>query len=62
MQTVNGIPRRNQLDLNWRCEMAIYVAMVEIEQLGADERLTKAITLLNEAKNLVGDFVDDNKK
>jgi hypothetical protein len=62
MQTVNGIPRRNRLDLNERSEMAIYVAMVEIEQLGADERLTKAITLLNEAKNLVGDFVDDNKK
>ena len=39
--------------------------MDEVEMVGADVRLTNAIIKLNEARNLVADFVDkivDRKK
>ncbi len=59
MKTENGIPRRIQLDLITPAELAIHNAMQEVEKLGANSRLTEAVTLLQEAKNAVADFVDE---
>lgn len=57
----NTIPRRIRLDLNEPAELAIYNAMQEVEKIGADVRLTEAVTLLSRAKDLVADFVDEQK-
>ena len=56
---MEGFPRRQQLDKCTPAELAIYKAMEEVEKIGADVRLTDAITKLNEARNLVADFVDE---
>ena len=56
---MEDFPRRNQLDKCTPAELAIYKAMEEVEKIGADVRLTDAITKLNEALNLVADFVDE---
>lgn len=53
------IPRRNRLDLNTPAELAIYNAMQEVEKAGADLRLTEAVNLLDKARNLVADYVDE---
>ena len=53
------IPRRNYLDLQEPAESAIYNAMTEIEAIGADVKLTEAITLLQKAKELVSDYIDE---
>lgn len=50
--------RRIRLDLMKPAELAIYVAMGEVEKLPPDINLTKAVTLLAEAKELVSDFID----
>lgn len=39
-------------------EYAIYMAMMEVELLPPDERLTQAIIKLGEARTLVADFSD----
>lgn len=54
------IPRRNRLDQNVPAEKAIRDAIHAVEDLGADERLTFAVTLLGEALNSVADYVDEN--
>lgn len=51
-------PRRNRLDLNTPAEKAIYNAMQEVEKVGADVKLTEAVTLLSKARDLVADYVD----
>ena len=56
---MEGIPRRNQVDKCSAAELAIYGAMEEVEKIGADIRLTDAINKLNEARNLVADFIDE---
>ena len=56
---MEDFPRRNQLDKCTPAELAIYKAMEEVEKIGADVKLTDAITKLNEALNLVADFVDE---
>lgn len=53
-------PRRNRLDLNTQAEHAIRNAVNEVEKVGADERLTEAVKLMNKANELVADFVDEN--
>jgi len=58
MKTENEIPRRNRLDLNEPAELAIYKAMQEVEKMPADVRLTNAGIKLQEARNLVADFID----
>jgi hypothetical protein len=59
MKTENEIPRRAKM-WQWCCaEILIHQAMQEVEKMGADERLTKAVTLLSDAKNAVADFVDN---
>ena len=56
---MEGFLRRQQLDKCTPAELAIYKAMEEVEKIGADVRLTDAINKLNEARNLVADFVDE---
>jgi hypothetical protein len=53
------LPRRIQLDLMTPAEKSIYDACLEVEKVGADERLTKAVVMLSEARNLVADYVDE---
>lgn len=55
---MNDIPRRNQLDKCEPAEIAIFKAMEEVEKIGADKNLTDAITKLQEAKELVSDYID----
>lgn len=55
---MKDFPRRNRLDKCTPAELAIFKAMEEVEKAGADTRLTGAITKLNEARNLVADFID----
>lgn len=61
---MKDFPRRNQLDKCVPAELAIFTAMEEVEKAGADLKLTSAIMKLQEAKELVSDFVDkvDEKK
>jgi hypothetical protein len=54
----NEISRRNRLDLCTPAELAIFKAMEEVEKIGADVKLTDAIIKLQEARNLVADFID----
>lgn len=58
-EIVKGFPRRIQLNIIEPAERAIYNAMTEVELLGADKRLTRAVTLLVEAKNLVADYIEE---
>jgi hypothetical protein len=51
--------RRIRLDLNQPAELAIFNAMQEVERMDADVRLTKAVTMLSEAKDLVSDYIDE---
>lgn len=56
--TDNTIPRRSRLDLNQPAELAIYEAMLAVEKMPADTRLTHAVIKLQEARDLVADFID----
>lgn len=58
---MNDIPRRIRVDLNEPAELAIRNAVKEVEKVGADIRLTKAVILLSEARELVADFIDDKE-
>lgn len=55
---MENTPRRTCIWLNLPAETKIQEATDEIEKLGADINLTKAITLLSEAKELVSDYID----
>lgn len=55
---IDGVPRRNRLDLNTLAELAIVEAMREVEKAGASEYLTKAVTLLQEAKDALADHIE----
>ncbi len=55
----NEISRRHHIDQFTPEERAIYVATVAVEAMPADLRLTHAVTLLQEARYAVADFVDD---
>lgn len=50
--------RRYDLSRMTEAEKAIYNAILEVEKLPADERLTEAVLLLSQAKHAVGSFVD----
>ena len=39
-------------------ELAISNAMIQVEKLGADTRLTDAVILLMQAQNKVADYID----
>lgn len=51
--------RRARLDLIEPSEKAIYDAMVEVEKVGADVRLTKTVVLLQEAREQLADYFDE---
>lgn len=53
------IPRRIRLDLNEPVELAIRNAVNEVEKMPGDVRLTKAVILLSEARELVADYIDE---
>lgn len=53
------IPRRIRVDMYEPAELAIRQAVAKVEDMGADERLTKAIQLLAQAKELVSDVIDE---
>ena len=52
------IPRRNRVDQMVDAELAIRHAIACVEAMPADERLTAAVMLLDQARNKVSDFVD----
>lgn len=52
------IPRRIQLEKMTPVERQIRDAMIAVESLGADVRLTDAVILLQQARERVADFVD----
>ena len=58
MSDKNEFPRRSRLDLCKPAELAIYNAIQEVEKMGADIKLTDAIVKLQEAKELVADYID----
>lgn len=58
MSKDSNLPRRCNLQENSPAEIAIRKAMEEVEKLPANEKLTDAIIILNEAFNLVADYVD----
>jgi len=62
MEIIDGFPRRNRLDLNTPAELAIYNAMGEVEKCGASVMLTKAVTLLQEAKDALADHIEQDKE
>lgn len=59
---MNTIPRRAIIDQNTPAELAIHNAIQEVEKMGCDVRLTKAVILLSEAKDLIADVVDEGLK
>ena len=54
---------RNRFDIQQMkpAELKIFAAMQEIEMMGADVRLTDAQLLLDKARTLVGDYIDNPK-
>ena len=54
----NGVPRRARIDLNTPAELAIREAMLAVEALPPDMRLTAAVVLLEQARSKVADYVD----
>jgi len=55
---IDGLPRRNRIDLLTPAEKAIYDAMQAVENLPPDVRLTDAVCLLQAARDKVADFVE----
>lgn len=53
-----AFPRRIRKDLMTPSELIICNAIEEVEKLGADEKLTKAVMALLTAKDLVSDYID----
>lgn len=47
------------MDLMEPSELSIQNAIWEVEKVGADERLTKVVIMLSEAKNLLSDYIDE---
>jgi hypothetical protein len=54
------IPRRCHIDMSVPAELAIREAVDKVERMGADVRLTRAVVLLGEARDLVSDYVDSH--
>lgn len=54
----NEISRRNRLYLNTPAEKAIHDAIQEVEEVGADPKLTDVVIMLVKAKDLLSDYVD----
>jgi hypothetical protein len=54
----NGFPRRIRIDLYTPAETAIREAMFAVERAGCHPLLTDAVSLLEQAKTKVADFVE----
>lgn len=54
------IPRRCYIDKLTPAEKAIYDAIVEVEKVWADARLTEVSSMLSRAKDLLSDFIDNH--
>lgn len=58
LTSMDGISRRARIDLLTPAETAIRVAMIVVEEVGADPLLTDAVNLLQQARDRVADYVD----
>lgn len=58
---MKNIPRSIQLDKMTPAEKAIREAMMIVEEMGSDVKLTQAIIHLQDAQKCVADFVDGIK-
>lgn len=56
------IPRRNDRQRQCEAERLIRDAMAAVEAMGANKRLTDAVTLLDQAFDKVADYTDDQFK
>ncbi len=56
------IPRRARVDKWSEAELAIQMAVDEVEKIGADPKLTEAVMLLSQARERVADFIDQKKE
>lgn len=56
-----NLPRRNRVDQMFPAELAIREAVLAVERLGADVKLTEAVILLQQAKDKVADYVDEHR-
>lgn len=52
------VPRRSNFNQMSPAERAIFDAMQEVEEVGADERLTDAVIMLQHARDKVADYID----
>lgn len=59
-QKQNEFPRRIQMQKWCAAEHSIYTAMGEVEKMPADVILTNALCKLQEARDLVADYIDAN--
>lgn len=59
---IDGFPRRNRIDHYVPAETAIRNAVLAVEVMPADVRLTEAVILLGQAQEKVADFVDEQIK
>ena len=55
---MNKIPRRIDINRYVPAETAIREAILRVEEMPADVRLTDAVVLLSRAKDKVADFID----
>lgn len=55
---IDDVPRRCRVDLMHPAELAIRNAVLAVEEIGCDVRLTEAVILLQEARDKVADYVD----
>lgn len=62
MKLVDGLPRRQRIDLLEPVEHDLWAVTQRIEELGADTRLTNAVILLSEARNLVADYIEEKEQ
>ncbi len=64
MQLINILgqyfPRRNCVDRLTTAESAILYAQRAVEDAGANQLLTNAVQLLEQARNLVADYVESS--
>lgn len=62
MKMIDGFPRRNRLDFNEQSELAIRDVIHEVEEIGADPRLTEVVVLLGLALDKLADYIDDQEE
>lgn len=51
--------RKIDILLNTPSELSIMKAMEEVEKLPSDERVTKVVMLLSEAKDILSEYIDE---